>query len=270
MDIYQGSLAVARAVPVPDQERFVHPTAVLEDGVRLGMGVRIHAHVVIAKGALIHDRVQILSGCYIGEDSVIGEDAVLHQNVVIREKTQVGKRVVLEPGVVVGSDGFGYAKEPNGDRCKIPQVGFVVIEDDVRIGANTAIDRATLGKTIIQAGCVIGDLVQVAHNVTIGERTVIQSHVGICGSCRIGPDVFIGHAVGMVGHISVGEGASLAPCAGVTKDIPQESKMYGYPSASFQEFQLRHESLQSLPDLVRRVSQLEQRLNRGLEASERD
>lgn len=270
MKIQQGSLAVVQAVPVADHKAFVHPTAVLENGVRLGMGVRIHAHVVIGKGATIHDGVQILSGCFVGEDCVVGEDTILYQNVTIREKTQIGKRVILQSGAVVGSDGFGYAKEANGDRCKIPQIGFVVIEDDVRIGANTTIDRATLGKSVIRAGCVIGDLVQVAHNVTVGERTVIQSHVGICGSSRIGPDVFVGHAVGMVGHISVGTGAHLAPCTGVTKDIPEQSQVYGYPSSSFDEFQQRRQSLRSLPDLLKRVAQLEEQLGRNTEVPETD
>ncbi len=260
MEVQQGSLAVVRAVPVPEEDLLIHPTAVIENGVRLGAGVRIDAHVVICKGVIIHDRVRIMSGCYIGEDCVLGEDTVLHQNVVVREKTQIGKRVVLQAGAVVGSDGFGYAKQPNGDRCKIPQIGFVVIEDDVHIGANTTIDRATLGKTVIHAGCVIGDLVQVAHNVSVGEKTVIQSHVGICGSSRIEGHVFVGHAVGMVGHISVGEGAYLAPCTGVTKDIPPDARVYGYPSASFEEFQLRRQSLSSLPELMERVARLEKQL----------
>jgi UDP-3-O-[3-hydroxymyristoyl] glucosamine N-acyltransferase len=234
------------------------------------MGVRIHAHVVISRGVTIHDRVQILSGCYVGEDCIIGEDTILCQNVVIREKTQIGRRVVLESGVVVGSDGFGYAKEANGNRCKIPQIGFVVIEDNVHIGANTTVDRATLGTTVIRAGCVIGDLVQVAHNVTVGERTVIQSHVGICGSSRIGPDVFVGHAVGMVGHILVGDGSHLAACTGVTKDIPQRARVYGYPFCSFDEFQQRRQSLQSLPELMQRVARLEQKLGVSGGASEPD
>ncbi|MFH1737556.1 MAG: UDP-3-O-(3-hydroxymyristoyl)glucosamine N-acyltransferase [bacterium] len=268
MEIREGSLAVAKVASSSDREVFVHPTAVLEDGVRLGNGVCIHAHAVIASGVCIHDNVRVLSGCYIGEDCVIGEDTVLQQNVVVREKTQLGKRVVLESGVVVGSDGFGYAKDSNGDRCKIPQIGFVIIEDDVRVGANTTIDRATLGKTVIHSGCTIGSLVQVAHNVTIGERSVVKSHVGICGSNRIGPDVFIGHAVGMVGHISVGPGAQLAPCTGVTKDIPQGSSVYGYPGCGFDEFQERRESFQSLPGLWQRLRQLERDLHCTPDGSE--
>ncbi len=260
MERHQGNLAVADLVANSAQETFVHPSAVIEDGVRIGAGVRIHAYVVISRKAVIHENVEIFSGCFVGTECVIGEDSVLHQNVVIREKTQIGKRVVVESGAVIGSDGFGYAKEANGDRCKIPQIGFVVIEDDVRIGSNSTIDRATLGKTVIQKGSVIGELVQVAHNVTIGEQSVIESHVGICGSSRIGSGVFVGHAVGMVGHISVGAGARLAPSAGITKDIPQEAFIYGYPGVSYDEYQRRLEFSQAVPQLLHRVAQLEKKL----------
>jgi len=260
MERHQGNLAVAEIAPIPGRNTCVHPTAVVGESVRIGIGVRIHPHVVIERNAVIHDGVEILSGCYVGAECVIGRDTVLKQSVVIREKTQIGARVTVEAGAVIGSDGFGYAKEANGDRCKIPQIGFVVIEDDVHIGANTTIDRATLGKTVVQQGSVIGELVQVAHNVIIGKQSVVQSHVGICGSSRIGSGAFVGHAVGMVGHIAIGAGARLSPCAGVTKDIPQEALIYGYPGVSYEEYRSRLESACTVPDLIKRITELEKKL----------
>ncbi|HOE10029.1 MAG TPA: UDP-3-O-(3-hydroxymyristoyl)glucosamine N-acyltransferase [bacterium] len=257
----EGNLAVAEvSSQSSNRDISIHPAAVLAKNVSLGRGVQIHANVVIADGVVIEDGVRIFSGCYIGEDCMIGENTIIYQNCVIRERTQIGKRAVLEAGVVIGSDGFGYAKDTNGDRCKIPQIGYVVIGDDVRIGSNTTVDRATLGKTVIHNGAVIGSLVQVAHNVTIGERTVIQSHVGICGSNRIGSDVFVGHGVGMVGHLVVGAGAHLAPCAGITKEVPEGALVYGYPGCGYEEYRQRRNSFHSLPDLWKRVEALEKRI----------
>lgn len=244
-----------------DSETFIHPLSVLDPSVRLGDGVVIHANVVIERGVRIASGTIIHTGCYIGEDCTIGEDTVLHASVVLREKTQVGSWVVIQGGVVIGSDGFGYAKEKNGMHCKVPQVGYVVIEDDVHIGANSTIDRATLGATIIGKGAHIGNLVQVGHNVTIGEESQVGNGVGICGSCKIGSTVNIGHGVGMVGHIRIGDGANVQNGAGVSKDVNDKSEISGSPAMEKEIHQKYQNFLAQLPDYLARLKTLEEKID---------
>lgn len=239
---------------------YVHPTAILDPSVQLGEGVMIHANVVVERGVKIASRTILHTGCYIGEDCLIGEDSILQQFVTLREKTHVGSRVNIGAGVVIGSDGFGYAKEQNGINFKVPQVGYVIIEDEVKIGPNTTIDRATLGSTVIKKGARIGSLVQVGHNVNIGEMSVIGSSVGICGSCKIGNEVKIGDGVGMVGHIRIGDSAQVISGAGISKDVPDQASIMGAPAMEIEQYNYYQSFLTQLPELNSRLNALEKKL----------
>lgn len=238
----------------------VHPTAVIDPSVTLGENVTIRENVVIERNVRIGSNATIGTGCYIGEDCAIGEHTVLHHAITLRDKTQIGNHVVIESGVVIGSDGFGYAKEKDGINYKVPQVGFVLIEDYVHIGANTSIDRATLGQTLIERGARIGSLVQVGHNVQIGQDSVVGSNVGICGSCKIGNHVKIGNAVGLVGHITIGDHACLLDGAGVSKDIPEGHTMVGAPAIDVDHYEQQLAYMRELPDIFQRLKKLEDKI----------
>ncbi|MBI1388427.1 MAG: UDP-3-O-(3-hydroxymyristoyl)glucosamine N-acyltransferase [bacterium] len=239
----------------------IHPNAVLDPSVQLAEGVRIHANAVIEKGVRVGRGAVIHAGCYVGEDCVIGEGAILYQFVTLREKTRVGDRVVIESGVVIGSDGFGYAKEESGVNYKVPQVGYVVIRDGVHIGPNTTIDRATLGITEIEAGAEIGALVQVGHNVVVGPNSRVGDGTGICGSCKIGSNVAIGQSVGMVGHIRIGDGARVKDGAGISKDVHDGTVMVGSPAMEQDRYAVFQQYIDELADFSMRLGAIEKQLD---------
>lgn len=243
-------------------ESIIHPSCVIDTTASLGINVIIHANVVIERGVKIGDGVEIHSGCYIADDCMIGNNTLLYPMVTLREKTRIGCYVVIESGVVIGSDGFGYAKEQNGINCKVPQVGYVVIDDEVHIGANTTIDRATLGETRIAKGSQIGSLVQIGHNVTIGEHSILGDSVGVCGSCRIGTHTNIGHGVGLVGHIKIGNHSVVSDGAGVSKDIRDGGHIIGVPGLPQEDYISFQETLALLPQMIKRLQELEDRLNK--------
>jgi|Deesub1362B_J571_1020462.scaffolds.fasta_scaffold03483_4 UDP-3-O-[3-hydroxymyristoyl] glucosamine N-acyltransferase len=237
----------------------VHPSAVVAEGVTIGEGVAIGPFVTVEEGVQIGDRSCIYPGSYIGKDVVIGADVLIYPNVTVREGTRIGNRVIIQPGAVIGSDGFGFAQH-NGVYYKIPQVGRVVIEDDVEIGANTCIDRATLGETRIKKGVKLDNLIQIAHNVEVGEHTVIAAQTGISGSTRVGHHVMMGGQVGVVGHITIGDHAICGAQAGVTKPVPEKTFVSGYPARPHRQ-ELRIEaSVEKLPDLIRHIRELENRI----------
>jgi UDP-3-O-[3-hydroxymyristoyl] glucosamine N-acyltransferase len=190
----------------PYQPKGIDPKAWISPTARLGKDVTVYPFVYVGDRCSIGDRVTFYPGVFVGEDSAIGEDSILYPNVSVYPGTIVGKRVILHGGAVVGGDGFGYVKEGKRN-VKIPQVGTVEIEDDVEIGANTTIDRATLGKTIIRRGVKIDNLVMVAHNVVIGEDSILVAQVGVAGSTKIGSNVTLAGQVGVAGHIEIGDNA---------------------------------------------------------------
>ncbi len=241
------------------QPEGVHPTAVLGENVCLGERVSIGAFVVVEDHVTLGEGTTLFPHCFVGRQSQIGRACTIYPNVSIREKTRIGDRVIIHSGTVIGSDGFGFAPK-EGVYHKIPQIGVVVIEDDVEIGANCAIDRAALGETRIGRGTKLDNLIQVAHNVQIGENTVIAAQTGISGSTKIGRQVVIGGQVGFVGHITVGDKAMFGAQAGVTKSVPQGVVFSGYPAREHKH-QLRIEaSLQKLPDALKHLRELEKRL----------
>jgi UDP-3-O-[3-hydroxymyristoyl] glucosamine N-acyltransferase len=253
--------ATALRTNIGNEKGFIHPSAFLDPSVQISEGVIIHANVVVERGVRIGAHTKIMAGCFIGEDCSLGEETVLMPSVTLREKTHVGSRVLIGAGVVIGSDGFGYAKQENGVNFKVPQVGYVVIEDEVHIGANTTIDRATLGQTVIGKGSNIGSLVQVGHNVRVGEESTVGDSVGICGSCKIGSRVQIGQGVGMVGHIRIGDGAQVASGSGISKDVVDGSKMLGIPAMDEESYGIYIQHLQRLPEFVTRLQSLEKKVN---------
>ncbi|HVP36450.1 MAG TPA: UDP-3-O-(3-hydroxymyristoyl)glucosamine N-acyltransferase [Terriglobales bacterium] len=237
----------------------IHKSAILGKDVRIGKGVHIDPYVVIGDRVQIDDHVIILAGSFIGDDSVLGEGSFLYPGVIIREQSLIGKRALLHPGVVIGSDGFGYAKE-GGVYHKIPQVGKVVLEDDVEIGANATIDRATLGETRIKKGTKIDNLVQIGHNVSIGENTALAAQVGIAGSSRVGKNVVMGGQVGLVGHLKIGDNVMIGAQAGVTKSIPSNIVVSGYPAREHSKAKKIEACITLLPLYVKKIRELEKKI----------
>ncbi len=235
----------------------VHSTAVISDDVKIGSSTKIMAKVVIEDGAVIGKNVVLYPGVYIGKDVSIGDNTLVRANVTIRERSEIGSRVMIDSGSVIGSDGFGFAPCEDGSRKKIPQVGKVIIEDDVVIGSNVTIDRATMGRTWIKKGCRIDSLVQVAHNVVIGERTVVRGQVGICGSVEIGEQVIVGQRTGIAGHLKVGDRTKIAAGSGISKTVPADSNLAGYPALPVEEDRQLLELRQNLPELYEKVKTIE-------------
>ena len=237
----------------------VHPSALLGEGTVLGADVRIGPQVVIGERTRIGDRTIILPGVVIGPDVTIGQRCLVYPNVVIREETQIGDQVILHAGAVIGDDGFGFITRA-GQHEKVPQLGRVVIEDDVEIGANTCIDRATAGVTIIRRGSRIDNLVQVAHNVSIGRNSILCAQVGIAGSTTVGDDVTLAGQVGIAGHIRVGDGAKVGGQSGVTKSVPPGTEVSGFPATPHHLAKRIYGAMRQLPDLLKKVRQLERRV----------
>jgi len=238
----------------------IHTSAIIDETTKLGANARIGACVVIDKKCRIGENVSIYPGVVIGPEVEIGKNTIIYANVVLREQVRIGNDVIIHSGTVIGSDGFGFAKE--GQRYhKIPQVGTVVIEDDVEIGANCTIDRATLGQTIIHKGVKLDNLIQVAHNVEIGENTVIAAQTGISGSTKIGKNAVIGGQVGFVGHIEIGDNTTIGAQSGVSKSLPPNSVYFGYPARPIMQAKREEAALRKLPDLLKKISELETKLN---------
>lgn len=238
----------------------VHPSAVVAASARIGQGASVGAlasvgeNVEIGAEAIIHPLASIYPGAKIGEGSVI------HSHVSIRENVVIGKRVTIHNGCVIGADGFGYVKGPDGRQVKIPQVGGVIIEDDVEIGANTAIDRAALDVTIIRKGVKIDDLVMVGHNVEVGENAILVAQVGISGSSRVGRDAILSGQVGIADHVAIGDGAVAAAKSGITKDVPAGTMVSGSPHLDIQEWRKFWAAAPRLYDLIKEFKRLKARV----------
>ncbi len=260
------SLAFAKVLErlAPPRHLFpkgVHPTAVIGENVTLGEDVTIQPYVVIEPGTKIGAHSFIGAHVYIGHGSTVGENCHIHPNVTIRERTLIGHRVLIHSGSVIGGDGFGF-EFVNGRHVKIPQTGIVQLDDDVEIGANTAIDRARFGRTWIGEGTKIDNLVQIAHNVIIGKHSLIISQVGISGSTRLGEYVTLAGQVGVVGHIEIGDQVVVGAKGGVSKNVPAKAIIWGSPIAGpIKEEKEKLAYVNRLPKLFTRVKSLEQRLD---------
>ncbi len=256
-------LAFAQALELfyvkPYRPLGISDKAAIGSNVVIGKDPSIHPFAVIADNAMIGDRVTLYAGVHVGRGSTIGDDTIVYPNVSIRDGVSIGKRVIIHSGASVGSDGFGFVTD-GGKHHKIPQVGGVVIEDDVEIGANTTIDRATLGNTLIKRGTKIDNLVQVAHNVTIGEHCLIAGRVGIAGSCTIGDYVVLAGGVGVADHVTIGNGVIATANSGIIKDIPPGQVIGGYYSMHQKEWLKVQAVLPKLPGLRKLVNDLEKEI----------
>ena len=249
-------------MPPPRPPTGIHPTALVAPDAELGKNVSIGAFCVIESGAKIGDDTVISPQCYIGRKVVLGENCWLYPQVSLREEVRVGKRTIVHNGTVIGSDGFGYSVDDQGIRTKIPQTGIVEIGDDVEIGANVTIDRARFGKTSIGHGVKIDNLVQIAHNVVVGDHTVIVSQAAIAGSTHIGSKVIIAGQVGIGGHLHVGDGAVIGATAAVSKDVEAGAYVLGTPAMPAAKFKRTQANILLLPKLKVRVAELEARIRK--------
>jgi UDP-3-O-[3-hydroxymyristoyl] glucosamine N-acyltransferase len=249
-------LLVRRSEPPRGIDRL---SAIAADA-ELGADVSVGPFVTIGAGASVGARTVIYPCVVIGPGARIGEDCVLHSHVSVRERVRVGHRVVMLDGAVIGSDGFGFARRPDGTHFKIPQDADVVIEDDVEIGANTTIDRPAVGETRVHAGTKIDNLVQIAHGVRVGYRSLLAAQVGIAGSTILDDDVTLGGQVGVTGHVRIGKGAMASAKTGITGNVEAGVLVSGYPSLPNLEWRKSQVLVRRLPELKKRVAELEQRM----------
>ena len=236
----------------------IHPTAVIAEGVSLGENVAIGPHAVLEPGVQIGDRVRIGANSYIGHETSIGAGSVIYPNVSIRERIRIGERVILHSGVVIGSDGFGF-ENIGGAQKKVPQIGIVQIDDDVEVGAGTTIDRARFGRTWIQEGTKIDNLVQIAHNVVVGKHAIICAQTGIAGSVRIGQRVVIGGQVGIIGHIEIDDDTMIGAQSGISKSL-HGGMWWSTPAVPLADAKQQAAWVRRLGKLYDRVKALEQKL----------
>jgi UDP-3-O-[3-hydroxymyristoyl] glucosamine N-acyltransferase len=258
-------LAFTRALvlfqPATSFEPGIHPSAVIDPSSRVGEGTFIAAHVVLGRNAVIGNRVQIHPNVTIADNVSIDDDSVIHSGVAIRENSSVGQRVIIHNNAVIGSDGFGFAKDEQRRWLKIPQTGRVVIEDDVEIGAGTTIDRASTGETRIKRGAKLDNLIQVGHSCAVGEDALLCAQVGMAGSSRVGDRVILTGQVGIGGHITVGDDAILYPQSGVPNDVAPGAILVGTPAFEVSAFWRAIAVFKKLGDLPKRIRALEKRLD---------
>ncbi len=234
----------------------IHPTAVLGAGVRIGEGVLVGPYAVLEDGVQLGDRSRVGAHCVIGRDTQVGTDCTLYPQVVVYHESVIGDRVVVHAGARIGADGFGFTFV-DGAHLKMPQVGRAVIEDDVEIGANTTIDRGSMGDTVIGRGSKLDNLIHMAHNVRVGALSLFAALVGVAGSTRIGEGVWMGGQVGVSNHLEIGDGARLAIATKLMRDVPAGVTMSGHPSRPHREQLRRQAQLGRLSKLVDRVAALE-------------
>ena len=252
--------ALFAPAPVRD-EPGIHPSAVVSPNAIIGEGVSIQANAVISAGVRLGARSVVGANCFVGQETSIGDDTKLYPLVTVRERSVIGARVIIHSGAVIGSDGFGYDFDPKtGRHVKIAHTGFVQIDNDVEIGANTTIDRGRFGKTHVGEGVKIDNLVQIAHNVTIGAHSIIVAQTGISGSTSLGRYVTLAGQVGLAGHLTVGDKATITAQAGLNKDVPAGAVLAGHHAMPIRE-SLKIEALtRRLPELLERLKALEEKV----------
>lgn len=261
--VANARVAFAKVLPLffpePIYAPAIHPTAVVAASAKIDPTAHIGPHCAVGEGAQIGARVVLRGGNHIGEFARLGDETHLFPNVTIYDRSQIGQRVRIHSGTVIGSDGFGYVFD-QGIHRKVPQVGNVIIGDDVEIGANVTVDRGALGPTTIGKGTKIDNLVQIAHNVSIGEHSLVVAQVGIAGSTRLGNYVVLGGQVGIAGHLKIGNQVTIAAQSGVMHDLEDHAKVLGTPAIPDRMAKRQVLAVQQLPELIRRVRNLEKKL----------
>lgn len=234
--------------------------------VKMGENVFVGAFAYLGENVVLGNNVKIYPGVYLGDNVVVSNDSILYPGVKVYDNCIVGSRVMLHAGCVIGGDGFGFAPQPDGSYKKVPQIGNVVIHDDVEIGANTTIDRATMGSTVIRKGVKLDNLIQVAHNVDIGTNTVIAAQTGVSGSTKIGQNCVIGGQVGMVGHIHIADSTKINAQSGLSKSITvPNTSLTGSPAYDYKSSLKSQAIFRNLPDLEKRVKELEEMVKQLLQ-----
>ena len=251
--------ALALFFPEPKFAAGIHPTAVVAAIAQIDPTAHIGPHCAVGERVKIGANSVLQAGNFVGDDSKLGDDVNLFPNVTIYPRTEIGNRVRIHAGTVIGSDGFGYVLD-GGVHRKVPQIGNVVIGDDVEIGANVTIDRGALGSTVIGKGTKIDNLVQIAHNVEIGEHCIVIAQVGIAGSTKLGNYVILAGQVGLAGHLKIGNQVTVAAQSGVMHDIPDGEKWLGSPAQPDKQTKRQMIAQRKLPDLLKRVAELEKKL----------
>ncbi|RZL10130.1 MAG: UDP-3-O-(3-hydroxymyristoyl)glucosamine N-acyltransferase, partial [Pedobacter sp.] len=248
-----------------EQQAFIHPSATI------GKNVFIGAFTYIAENVKIGDNTKINTQTYVGADTIIGSDCIFYPGVKIYNKTDIGDRVIIHSNTVVGSDGFGFAPQPDGTYNKIAQIGNVIIESDVEIGANTTIDRATMGSTIIRKGAKLDNLIQIAHNVEVGANTVVAAQSGISGSTKVGERSVIGGQVGIAGHLTLAKGTQIGAQAGLGFSISEENKQWhGSPAQPIRDWLKSSVYFKKLPLTDSRIEALEAKIKELEEALKKE
>lgn len=237
-----------------EQPSYISPKA------RIGKDVYVGAFSYIADGVTIEDGVKIFPNCFIGEGARIGAGTRLHAGVKVYGKSLIGARCIIHSGAVIGADGFGFTINPDGTQEKMAQIGNVVLEDDVEIGANTTIDRATLGSTIVRRGAKLDNLIQVGHNAEIGADTVVVAQTGIAGSTKVGAQCMIGGQVGVAGHLVIGDRVKIAAQSGIASNIPDDAIVQGSPAFAIGEYKRSYVVYRNLPAISKRLAELEKEL----------
>lgn len=257
-------VAFARALallhPQPAPPAGVHATAVVGPGAVLGADVSVGPYACIGAAAVIGARTVIRAHVTVGDGAVVGDDCLLHPHVSVRERVTLGHRVVVQDHAVIGSDGFGFAADASGAMVKVPQIGTVVVGDDVEIGVSTAIDRPPIGATVIGAGTKIDNLVQIGHGVELGERVILVSQVGIAGSTTVGAGTVLAGQVGVAGHLTIGRGVRATAQTGIPNSLPDKAFVSGYPAIDNRDWLKASAVFRALPALRRQVAELQRRL----------
>jgi UDP-3-O-[3-hydroxymyristoyl] glucosamine N-acyltransferase len=260
------SLLMQHFYPMAKGSGQISPLAFVSPSAQVAPSVDIGPMCVVSNGVSIGEGSVLTSGVHLGKNVSIGNDVYIHPNVVIREESRIGNRVIIQPGAVIGSDGFGYAVNPEGRRLKIPQVGIVVVGDDVEIGANSTIDRATFGETHIGRGTKMDNLVQIAHNVRVGQDCVLVAQSAVAGSGRLGDRVILAGQAAVIGHIEVGSDSVIGVQSGVASSLGEGSGVSGSPAIPHNIWLRVQSILKDLPSILARIRKLE-RLSRSSEES---
>ncbi len=237
-----------------EQPSYISPNIIIPEDAYIGAFTYIGTNVSIGKGVKIYPQT------YIGNNVIIEDETIIYSGVKIYNNCKIGKKCIVHAGVVIGADGFGFAPTENGYN-KIPQIGNVIIEDNVEIGANTTIDRATMGCTRIKSGVKLDNLIQIAHNVEVGEHTVMAAQAGVAGSAKIGQWCMLGGQVGVAGHISIGDKVSVGAQSGIPSNVKSGSRLMGYPATDAKDFMRQSVYIKNLGNLNKRISDIEQKIN---------
>ena len=257
-DPYQ---AVAMLLTMYEQAKSVkkgiHPTAVIDETASVGIDVYIGAYAVVSENAVVGDGCNLYPHVFIGDRVKVGKNCTLHPGVKVYKECVIGNDCILHAGVVIGADGFGFAPSSDNNYMKVPQIGNVILEDNVEIGANSCVDRATMGSTVVQRGVKLDNLVQIAHNVVIGENTVIAAQSGIAGSTKVGKNCMFGGQTGAVGHITIADGCKIGAQTGIISSVKEEnSTIVGTPSLDSKKFMKSYVYFIRLPELNRKVDEI--------------